>query len=190
MKGLDYETRPIDLRRGDQRGAGFLRLNPEGLVPFYIDDRISLGQSLAIIEYLDETHPEPILLPRGPIHRARVRAAAQLIACDIHPLNNLRVLRHLQNGLGHSPDVIGDWGRRWIEEGFRALELLAEGARFLLGDEPTLADLCLVPQMYNARRIGIDLTPFPNLSAVDETLRALDAVRQAHPDSQLDADAP
>jgi maleylacetoacetate isomerase/maleylpyruvate isomerase len=188
LKGLEYETRTVDLRSGAHRSDEFREVNPQGLVPFYRDDLVSLGQSLAIIEYLDETHPTPRLLPADPGRRARARAAAQLIASDIHPLGNLRVLRYLKTELGHAQATIDRWGRGWIEDGFAALESLAEAGPYVLGNRITLADICLVPQMYNARRIGVDLTPFPKLVAIDQALREEEPVRQARPEAQPDAD--
>ncbi len=191
LKGLDYHHKGIDLRSGAQGGVGFKLLNPQGLVPYLIDGDTGLNQSLAIIEYLDETYPEPRLLPDDAVGRARVRAAALAIACDIHPLNNLRVLKYLKDPLGCEQEEIDGWARHWIETGFSALEELAEVAKgpYLFGETVTLADICLVPQMYNARRVRADLTHFPNLVAIDKRLNALPAVRKARPEGQPDADS-
>jgi maleylacetoacetate isomerase len=190
LKGLDYDYKTIDLRAGAQGGVGFKLLNPQGFVPYLIDGEVGLNQSLAIIEYLDETYPEPRLLPDEPVARARVRAAAMAIACDIHPLNNLRVLKHLKNALGHEQPEIDAWQQHWIEAGFAALEEIAEASPgpYLFGDSVTMAEVCLVPQMYNARRARADLTHFPRLVEIDKALNALPAVRKARPEAQPDAD--
>lgn len=190
LKGLDYDYKGIDLRAGAQGGVGFKLLNPQGFVPYLIDGEVGLNQSLAIIEYLDETYPEPRLLPDEPVARARVRAAALAIACDIHPLNNLRVLKYLKKPLGHEQAEIDSWQQHWIEEGFAALEEIAEASAgpYLFGDSPTMADVCLVPQMYNARRVRADLTRLPRLVEIDKALNALPAVRKARPEAQPDAD--
>ena len=189
VKGLDYEQVPINLAQGAQGGVGFRLLNPQGLVPYLIDDTAGLNQSLAIIEYLDEVYPNPPLLPADALGRARVRAAALQIACDIHPLNNLRVLRYLKVELGQEQDVVDAWYRHWVELGFAALEELAEGATgaYLFGDAVTLADVCLVPQMWNARRLQADIARFPKLVAIDTRLNALPAIRAASPERQADA---
>jgi len=189
VKGLDYEQVPINLAQGAQGGVGFRLLNPQGLVPYLIDDTAGLNQSLAIIEYLDEVYPDPPLLPNNALGRARVRAAALQIACDIHPLNNLRVLRYLKVELGQEQDVVDAWYRHWVELGFAALEELAEGATgaYLFGDAVTLADVCLVPQMWNARRLQADIARFPKLVAIDTRLNALPAIRAASPERQADA---
>lgn len=190
LKGLDYEVKPVDLRSGAQSGVGYKLLNPQGLVPYLIDDQVGLNQSLAIIEYIDETYPEPRLLPESPVERARVRAVAQAIACDIHPLNNLRVLKYLKKQLGQEQEAIDSWAQHWITQGFAALEEIAEGSPgpFLFGAQVTLADICLVPQMYNARRVRTDLTNFPKLVEIDKALNSLDAFKRARPEAQPDAD--
>ena len=189
VKGLDYEQVPINLAQGAQGGVGFRLLNPQGLVPYLIDDTAGFNQSLAIIEYLDEVYPDPPLLPADALGRARVRAAALQIVCDIHPLNNLRVLRYLKVELGQEQDVVDAWYRHWVELGFEALEELAEGATgaYLFGDAVTLADVCLVPQMWNARRLQADIARFPKLVALDMRLNALPAIRAASPERQADA---
>lgn len=190
LKGLDYDHKGIDLRAGAQSGVGFKLLNPQGLVPYLIDGEVGLNQSLAIVEYLDEVYPEPRLLPDDAVARARVRAAAMAIACDIHPINNLRVLKYLKNAMGHEQAEIDAWAQHWIETGFAALEEIAEGSPgpYLFGDAVTLADVCLVPQMYNARRVRTDLSAFPKLVEIDKALNALPAVRKARPEGQPDAD--
>ncbi len=195
-KRLDYLVVPIDLRLDEQSSADFRAHNPQGLVPFYTEDdasgppagRVGLGQSLAIIEYLDEQHPYPPLLPPDAAGRAAVRAAAQVVACDTHPLNNLRILRYLKAPLGHSQPEIDAWARHWIKLGFATLELFTQRyrGRFLYGDTLTMADLCLLPQLYNARRVGSDLSVFPNLLAIEATLLELPVLAPAHPESQPD----
>ena len=189
LKGLDYDYKAIDLRTGAQSGVGFTMLNPQGMVPYLIDGDTGLNQSLAIIEYLDETYPDPPLLPASPVARARVRAAALAISCDIHPLNNLRVLKYLKEPLGHEQEAIDTWQRHWIETGFAALEEIAEAATgtYLFGDTVTLAEVCLVPQFANARRCQADVARFPRLSAIDQALNALPAFAAARPERQPDA---
>ena len=190
LKGLAYETKAVDLRSGAQSGVGFTMLNPQGLVPYLIDGAVGLNQSLAIIEYLDEVYPATPLLPADPVGRARVRGAALQIACDIHPLNNLRVLKYLKEPLGHDQDAIDTWYRHWVETGLAALEEIAEAATgpYVFGDTPTLADVCLAPQMWNARRLQADVARFPKLSAIDVRLNALPAVAAARPERQPDAE--
>jgi maleylpyruvate isomerase len=186
LKGIAYEQVGIDLRQGVQRSPEYLALNPQGLVPaLEVDGRV-LVQSPAILEWLEEAHPEPPLLPRDPADRAEVRAMAALIGCDVHPLNNLRVLKAVAELGGEQ----SDWTARWITAGFEALERHIErrGGRFSFGDGPTLADCYLVPQVYSARRFEVDLSPFPRITAVDAALNDLAAVAAAHPDRQPDAD--
>jgi maleylpyruvate isomerase len=186
-KGIDYEVRTVDLRTGAHRDAEYLSVNPQGLVPCLIDDDAVISQSLAIIEYLEERYPEPALLPKEPVRRAKVRAAAAVIAADIHPINNLRVLSYLKRECGQDQAALDRWMAHWIAEGFTGLEANA-GAPYLLGDSVTMADLCLVPQFYNARRFGVDLSAYPKLSAVERNLLELPAFVAAHPDKQPDAD--
>jgi maleylacetoacetate isomerase len=192
LKQLDYEQAFIHLRRGDQGRPDYLGLNPQGLVPTLEIDGHKLIQSLPIIEYLDETHPEPPLLPKDAAGRARVRALAAIVACDIHPLNNLRVLRYLQNSLGHDQNAIAAWYNHWIATGFAAFErLLAEDRRtgaFCHGEAPGLADIALVPQVVNAERYRLDLAPYPTLTRIFETCMQLDAFAAAHPGRQPDRD--
>lgn len=190
LKGLAYTQIPHDLRTGEHRGADYARLNPQQLVPALEADGPILTQSLAILEWLEERHPQPPLLPPLPQDRAVVRAMAGLIACDIHPLNNLRVLNYLRQTLDVSDQQVSVWIAHWIGEGFAALESSIErhGGRFAFGDAPTLADCCLVPQLYSAMRFGVDLEPFPRLVAAGEAARQLPAVAAAHPDLQPGAD--
>jgi maleylacetoacetate isomerase len=193
LKGLEYESLPRHLTRGggEHRHGDYLSVNPQGLIPLLIDGDATIAQSLAIIEYLEETHPEPPLLPRAPAERARARSLALAIACDIHPLNNLRVLDYLRTPLGHDTAVISEWYRHWIACGFGALE--AEAARacndqlHLVGSHVTLADVCLVPQMYNARRFECDLQPYPRLKRISAHLEELPAFAKAAPEAQPDA---
>ncbi len=187
LKGIDYEVRPVDLRTGAHRDAKYLDVNPQGLVPCLIDGDAVISQSLAIIEYLEERHPEPALLPKDPVKRAKVRAAAEVIAADIHPINNLRVLSYLKRECGQDQAALDRWMTHWIAGGFAGLEANA-GAPYLFGDNVTTADLCLVPQFYNARRFGVDLSAYPRLGAIERNLLALPAFAAAHPDRQPDAD--
>jgi maleylpyruvate isomerase len=190
LKGLAYQTAALDLRKGEQKAPAFLAINPQGMTPALQQGETVLTQSPAILEWLEETHPEPPLLPKDAQDRAQVRAMAALIGCDIHPLNNLRVLKYLKQPLGHEQAEIDAWAQHWIEAGFAALEEIAEGSPgpYLFGAAVTMADVCLVPQMYNARRVRADLTHFPRLVAIDKALNALPAVRKARPEAQPDAD--
>lgn len=194
LKGLAWDAVPVHLVRdgGEQRHPAYLELNPVGLVPTLDDDGQLLTQSLAIIEYLDETHPEPGLLPADPADRARVRAIAQTIACDIHPINNLRVLQYLKREFGISDAQRDAWYRHWVEVGLAGVEqLLARDKRtgtFCHGDAPTLADCCLVPQVFNARRFGCDLSAMPTVRRIAERCATLEAFRQAAPENQPDAE--
>lgn len=187
-KQIEYDAVAINLVQGAQSGAEFRALNPQGLVPALAIAGDVLGQSLAIIEYLDETTAGPPLLPAEPLARARVRSAALAIACDIHPINNLRVLRYLKTSLGLDQPAIDDWARHWIGSGLTVLERFAadHGGDFLYGDAVSMADLCLVPQLYNARRVATDLGPYPRLVAIDARLSDTDFARVAHPDAQND----
>jgi maleylpyruvate isomerase len=192
LKGLAWEYAAVHLRKGEQSAAEYLELNPSALVPTLVDDRGTFTQSLAIIEYLEERHPEPPLLPRTPAERARVRGIALAIACDIHPLDNLRVLRYLVRTLGASEQSKDAWYRHWVEVGLGALEaqLARESATgaFCHGSAPTLADCCLVPQIANARRAGIPLDAYPTLTRIDSTCNTLAAFAAAAPERQPDAE--
>ena len=188
-KGLSATSIPIDLRTGEQAGDAFRARNPQGLVPLLDIDGVTLSQSLAIIEYLDETHPEPPLLPADALGRARVRAAALTVVADIHPINNPRVVNRLRSDFGADQAAIDGWARHWMTIGFTALEAFAgtHGRGFVHGDALSIADLCLVPQLYNARRVGADLAAFPRLLAAEAAVLALPFAATAHPDNQHDA---
>ena len=190
LKGLAYESRAVDLRAGEQRAGAYLALAPQGMVPALETDSGVLTQSPAILEWLEETHPDPPLLPADPRERAEVRAMAALVGCDIHPLNNLRVLRALKRDLSASDQQIAAWQARWIGDGFKALETLIarQGGGFAWGDRPTLADCYLVPQVYAAERFGVDLQPCPLIRAVADRCRTMEPFAAAHPDRQPDAD--
>lgn len=186
LKGLSYEQAPVDLRTGDQRSQTYLALNPQGLVPALEADGQVLTQSPAILEWLEERYPDPALLPVDLGDRAQVRAMAALVACDIHPLNNLRVLKAVK-ALGGEANA---WAEGWIRPGFDALEALIErsGRGWAFGDRPTLADCCLIPQIYSARRFDVDLSAWPRIAAVDARAADHPAFQAAHPDRQPDAD--
>jgi maleylacetoacetate isomerase len=187
LKGLPYESIPINLLKGEQSAPGYASVNPQGRVPSLATDGAVLLQSPAILEYLDETHPEPPLLPSDPVARARVRAACALIACDIHPLNNLAVLRYLKRQLGHEQAAIDAWYVHWIIEGFDALEKMIGPGPFAFGPRPTLADVYLIPQVANARRFKIALDAYPKIAAADAACAALEAFAAAAPERQPDA---
>jgi maleylacetoacetate isomerase len=183
LKRVEYERVDIPLLEGTQREAANLARNPQGFVPTLEIDGHQLTQSLAILDYLDARFPEPPFVPADPALRAKALAQALLIACDIHPLNNLRVLGYLKDNLGADQDARDDWYRHWIREGFAALERMAEGSgRYLGGDAPGLADICLVPQMFNARRFRLGLGAFPTLVRIDSALQDLEPFAAAHPD--------
>lgn len=189
LKGLQVRTVLLDLRAGEQRLEEYLRVNCQGLVPaLALDDGTVLTQSVAIIEYLDEMYPDPPLLPRAPVARARVRALAQTITCDVHPLNNLRVLQYLEAEMHQAKAARDAWYGHWICLGFGALEhcLLADAAtgRFCHGDAPSLADVCLVPQVANARRLAVDLGPYPRIVGIDAACRERQDFQSAAPERQ------
>jgi maleylpyruvate isomerase len=191
LKGLSAERRFVHLRKGEQRGSDYVRLNPQGLVPTLIAEDTPLTQSLAIIEYLDETHPEPALLPQGAVDRAWVRSIAQAIACDIHPIDNLRVLQYLDKTLNVDEAKRNEWYAHWIRLGFDAIEArLADraGGKFVYGDTPTLADICLVPQVANAGRVKLPMGPYPRISAINANCLAHPAFDAARPERQPDAE--
>jgi maleylacetoacetate isomerase len=191
LKGLPYESLPKVFARNEHRAPEYLALNPQGLIPALATDGVVLSQSLAIIEYLNERHPTPPLLPEDPLDRARVRSMAMAIACEIHPLNNLRVLNYLRDSLQQDDAGVGTWYRYWVGEGFRGLEVQAREfsakGRYCFGEAVSLADVLLVPQMFNARRFKTDLTPFPTLVGISTHLEALPAFAAARPEVQPDA---
>jgi len=191
FKGLAYEQVAVDLRAGAQRTPEFLAINPQGLVPVLEDDGAVLTQSLPILNYLEERYPEPAMLPKDAPGRARSRAIAVAIACEIHPLNNLRVLNYLRDELKQDDQGVGTWYRHWVSEGFRGLEQQAHefsaAGRYCFGDAVSLADVYLVPQMFNARRFKTDLTPFPTLVGISTHLESLPAFAAARPEVQPDA---
>jgi len=192
LKGLSPERHFVHLLKAEQRAPGYLATNPQGLVPVLEVGAHALAQSLAIVEYLDETHPEPALLPADPAERAWVRSLALAVACDIHPLNNLRVLKYLKGEFGVDDEGRDRWYAHWIEEGFAAIEKMLAArpgpGPFCLGAEPTVADICLVPQVFNARRYRVPLEPYPLIRAVAETCLARPAFDLAQPSKQPDAE--
>jgi len=192
LKGLGAESVPHHLRHGEQRAPEYLCLNPQGFVPALETGGAVLRQSLSIIEYLDETRPTPPFLPAAPLDRAHVRSLALVVACDIHPINNLRVLKYLRREFGADETVIGAWYNHWIGEGFQALEVILQGdartGAFCYGDAPGLADICLIPQVVNAANYKLDLTPYPLISGIFDRCMALPAFAGAHPSAQADAE--
>lgn len=190
LKGLAYEYRAVDLRAGAHKQDAYRALDPQGLVPTLEVDGHVLIQSPAILEWLEERYPEPPLLPREAFERATVRAMAAIVACDIHPLNNLRVLKSIRHDLGADDAQQAAWTQRWITAGFEALEALIarHGGHWSFGDHPTLADCCLVPQIYSARRFDVDLSPFDRIRAIEARAAEHPAFQAAHPDKQPDAE--
>jgi maleylacetoacetate isomerase len=194
LKGIAAEQRPVHLLRGggEQHAAGYKAVNPQELVPTLVHEGDTIGQSLALIEYLDEICPQPPLLPREPRGRARVRQLAYIIACDIHPLNNLRLLLYLRDRFSIGEEARAEWQRHWIGLGFSTLEaLLAQSpftGAFCHGDTPSLADICLIPQMANARRVNLDLAPYPTLTRIEAHALAHPAFEAALPQKQPDAE--
>ncbi|WP_426209309.1 maleylacetoacetate isomerase [Massilia sp. TWP1-3-3] len=194
LKALTYEAVPVHLTRdgGEQLKADYLAINPGALVPALDDGGAVITQSLAILEYLDEMHPQAPLMPRDALGRARVRSLALTVACDIHPLNNLRVLRYLVKQGGLTEDAKNAWYVHWVQEGFAALEVLLSASgdtgRFCHGDTPTIADCVLVPQVFNATRFGIDLAAYPTIVRIDAACQAVPAFAAAHPSRHPDAE--
>jgi maleylacetoacetate isomerase len=194
LKGLKPDYRFIHLLKdgGQQHSDAYKAVNPQNLVPTLIDNGHAISQSLAIIEYLEETHPEPPLLPKDAFGRARVRQIAYAVACDIHPVNNLRVLQHLKRDFGATDDQRTNWQIHWIALGFEAIETLLaqspETGAYCHGNAPTLADICLIPQMANARRVNLDLAPYPTLLRIEQTALAHPAFATAQPMEQPDAE--
>lgn len=195
LKGIDYETVPVHLVKdgGQQLSESYRQLNPTALVPTLVDGDLAIGQSMAILEYLEETHPEHALLPADAKGRARVRTIAQFIACDIHPLDNLRVLKYLKHEMKVGEDAKNTWYKHWVEVGLTAVEAMLAGhpdtGRYCHGDQPTFADLCLVPQVANARRFDCSLDAMPNIVRIDAACAELTAFQKAAPANQPDSEA-
>lgn len=191
LKGVPYESIPKVFIRNEHRAADYLALNPQGLIPALETDGAVVSQSLAIIEYLNDKYPEPALLPADPLGRAHVRSMAMAVACDIHPLNNLRVLGYLRQNFAQDDAGVERWYQHWIAVGFQGLEAQVQrhttAQRYCFGDSVSLADVCLVPQVYNARRFHTDLTAFPTLLAISTHLESLSAFAAARPEAQPDA---
>jgi len=191
LKGVAYDPAFVHLPKGEHRRPEYAAVDPQALLPTLVDGGRVLSQSLAIIEYLEETRPEPPLLPSDAAGRARVRSLSLLVACEIHPLNNLRTLQHLKRALGQSEEQINAWYRHWIADGFAKLEAdLGRGGtgRFCHGDSPTMADCCLVPQVFNAKRYSADLGPYPTLMRIFDACMKLEAFDRAQPSKQPDAE--
>jgi maleylacetoacetate isomerase/maleylpyruvate isomerase len=193
LKGIAYEPVFVHLAKGEHRKPEYAKVNPQALVPtLELDEGTRLNQSLAIIEYLDEVHPNPALLPREAKAKARVRSLSELVACEIHPLNNLRVLQYLKRALGHSEEEVNAWYRHWIGDGLAKLEAqLRSGAgagRFSHGDMPSMADCCLVPQIFNAKRYNCELAPYPTTMRIFDACMKLEAFERAQPARQADAE--
>ena len=190
LKGLDYAYVPVNLLKGEQKGGAYLARNPLGLVPaLESDDGDLLTQSVAILEWLEESAPAPALLPEDPLQRAQVRALVNTIACDIHPLNNLSVLNYLKNNLQAGEEQVHQWYCTWVQRGFDAIEqaLSSSGGDFCFGPAPTLADVCLVPQVFNAERFQVPMAGYPNIRRVADHCNSLDAFARAAPGAQPDA---
>jgi len=192
LKGINYDFHGIHLRRGEQRAPDFLAVNPQGLVPALIDDGAVLTQSLAIVEYLEERFPEPHVLPQDPADRAWVRALSQIVACDIHPINNLRVLQYLEKDLGLDEQARNAWVLRWIDDGFAAMENMLDkdtrSGTYCFGSAPTMADICLVPQIFNGQRFGVEMSRYPTLARINAACMELSAFKDQAPGQQPDAE--
>ncbi|MBJ6125778.1 maleylacetoacetate isomerase [Microvirga splendida] len=187
LKGVSYESLPVNLVKGEQREAGYKALNPQMRVPSLDIGGTPLTQSPAILEYLDEAYPDPPLLPMGALNRATVRAIASLIACDIHPLNNSGTLAYLKNRLGHDQAAADEWYAHWVREGFEAIESMLGPGPYAFGSKVTMADVYLVPQVFNARRFNVPLDAYPKIVAVDAACADLKAFQDAAPANQPDA---
>lgn len=191
LKGLEHEYHPVNLPGAEHHGPDFLKVNPQGLVPALVDGDTVVTQSMAMIEYLNETHPTPPLLPEGAQRRAYVRALSQVIGCEMHPLNNVRVLKYVTDTLGHDKDTLQAWYEHWIAEGFEGFESLLHKhpyhGKFCDGDTVTMADICLVPQVFNAQRFHCRLDDYPTTMRIFDACMELDAFQRAEPDRQPDA---
>jgi maleylacetoacetate isomerase len=191
LKGLAYDPVFVHLAKGEHRKPEYAKVDPQALLPTLVDEGEALSQSLAIIEYLEEKHPKPPLLPRDALGRARVRSLSLLVACEIHPLNNLRTLQHLKRALGQNEEQINTWYRHWIADGLAKLEAdlgRDGGGKFCHGDSPTMADCCLVPQIFNAKRYDSDLAPYPKVMRIFDACMQLEAFDRAQPSKQPDAE--
>jgi maleylacetoacetate isomerase/maleylpyruvate isomerase len=187
LKGLTYEAVPVNLLKGEQTGEAYSAVNPQRRIPALDIEGTVLPQSPAILEYLDEVHPEPPLLPVGALERAKVRAVCAMIACDIHPLNNTGPLAYIKKAFGQDQEAVDAWYAHWVRQGFDAVEKLLEPGPFAFGPRPTLADVYLVPQVFNARRFKVPLEGYPRILAADAACASLDAFQAAAPDRQPDA---
>ncbi|MEI4551910.1 maleylacetoacetate isomerase [Pseudoalteromonas spongiae] len=187
LKALDHEMVPVNLLKSEQQSDDYLNVNPQGLLPALETEKGMLGQSLAILEYLDEIHPQTPLLPNDPWQKAQVRSFAYAIACDIHPIDNLRVLKYLTGELNVTEEQKTAWYLHWIEIGFEKLEKQIGATDFCCGDTPSLADVCLVPQVFNALRFGLDMAQFPKINAIYQRCNSIQAFIDAAPENQLDA---
>ena len=187
LKGVAYEHAAVNLVKGEQAGAAYRAVNPQKRVPSLDVGKAVLIQSPAILDYLDEVYPEPPLLPPGPVQRAKVRAVCGVIGCDIHPVNNSGVLNYLKNRLGHDQATVDAWVAHWIQEGFAAVEALIKPGPYAFGNRVTLADIFIVPQVFNARRFGVALDAYPKIAGVEAACMALDAFAEAAPARQPDA---
>lgn len=188
-KGAEYENAPVNLKDGEQHGETYRKLNPQGLLPALEMPGGVLTQSPAILEWIEETWPEPALLPEDPFLRAKVRAIAAIIGCDTHPIQNLRILLYLKNELGQPQDAVQEWARHWIAKGFDAVEPMIAGAAgpFAFGETPSMADIYLLPQIYNARRFGVDMEAYPRIAGIEAAAAEVKAFAAAHPSRQPDA---
>ncbi|MEP5761261.1 MAG: maleylacetoacetate isomerase [Litoreibacter sp.] len=189
LKGIAYDTVPVDLVAGDQQIDDYVDLNPgKGVPTLVLDDGTVLTQSMAILDYIDATWPDPQLIPADPLQRAKVMAVADTIALDVHPVNNLRLIGQLKSRFGATPEQATDWMRHWMKEGFAAIEaLLPKSDVFAFGDTPNIADICITAQVYNARRWGVDLNNFPHITRIEQLCLNQQAFADAHPDNQPDA---
>ncbi len=188
LKGLKPEQRFVHLLKHDQRSAEYLALNPQGTIPLLLHNGHAIGQSLAIMEYLDEIAPQPALLPPNPLDRARARQIAYAIACEVHPLGNLRVREYLTDSLHVDDGALADWMRHWIQLGLAAVEQLVGDGRFCVNHTPSIADICLIPQLFNARRVELDVSQFPKLLRIEQAANQLAAFIEAQPQNQPDAE--
>jgi len=189
LKGITYQDKFIHLAKGEQASEDFAAINPQKLLPvFETDNGDQLVQSMAVLEYLEEAHPEPALISGDAVHRAKIRAIANIIACDIHPINNLRILKYLKAPLGHDQEEVNTWYVHWVKLGFDAIESAIEGDGFCFGEAPTLADVCLMPQLYNAHRFNVPMGAYPKITSVEAKCQNIAAFADAHPSSQADAE--